>query len=87
MQLLCETFLIISRIQWTVVVNVHKCSYKVPVVLVRLEISRQIFEKSSNIEFHVHLSLMTGLDTAYHTALYIAVHLENIMFFTFTSEY
>ena len=49
-QLLCETFLILRRIQRDSI-NVHRCSCKVPVLLMKLEFSRQIFVKSWNIKF------------------------------------
>jgi hypothetical protein len=45
LQLLSKTYVIVRR-------NVHWSSCKVPVILVRFEFSRQIFEKYSNIKFH-----------------------------------
>ena len=58
-------FLILRRIQQTITVNVHSPSTKVPVVLFRflkkLELSRKIFEKYSNIEFHENPSVRAEL--------------------------
>ena len=51
LQVWCETLLILRRIQWIVVINVRKCSYKVPIVLVRPEFSRQIFENPQMSNF------------------------------------
>jgi hypothetical protein len=55
LQILSETFLILSRIQQDII-NVRRSSSKVPSffcqTLVRLESSRQTLEKSSNIKFH-----------------------------------
>ena len=52
-----ETFLFLRRIQRGVIVNTHRPSCKVPMiivgqVLIKLEFSRQIFEKYSNIKSH-----------------------------------
>jgi hypothetical protein len=55
LQLLSETFIILSRIQRDIIINVLRCSSKTPVVcqiLVKFEQSRQICEKSSSIKFH-----------------------------------
>ena len=56
LQLLSETFLIIRRIKRDIVINVHWSSCKVPVILVKIgmkrEISLHIFEKYKNIKFH-----------------------------------
>jgi hypothetical protein len=56
-QLLFETFLILSRIRRDIVVNLEKLSCKVPIIyvwwiLIKLDFSRQIFEKSSYVKFH-----------------------------------
>jgi hypothetical protein len=52
LSLLSETFLIPRRIQRDII-HVHKSSGKVPVtlILMKVELSRQIFEKYSNIKF------------------------------------
>jgi hypothetical protein len=54
LQLFSETFLILRRTQRDTVTNAHRSSRKVLVILVRflmkLEFSRQIFEKYSNIK-------------------------------------
>ena len=55
-QLLPETFLILWKIQRDTVINVHRSSHKVPVILVRFEwnfsFPDRFFKKSSNIKFH-----------------------------------
>ena len=60
MQLLCEIFLILGRIQRYIIIIVHTSSCKVPVILasliIKLEFSGQIFEKYSNTKFHENLS-------------------------------
>jgi hypothetical protein len=59
-QLLSQTFLIPEGIQPDTIIHVYWSSCKVPVTLVRLlmklENSRQVFEKYSNIKFHENLS-------------------------------
>jgi hypothetical protein len=59
-QLLSQIFLIISSIQWDTVINMKTSSCKVPRdfcrILVKLEFSRQVFEKSLNIKCHQNLS-------------------------------
>jgi hypothetical protein len=58
LELPSEIFPILRRIQRDIIINVHRSSCKVglPIILVifliKLEFSRQIFEKSSNIECH-----------------------------------
>ena len=56
LQLLFETFLILWRIQRDTVINVKRSSCRVSVIflriLIKLEFSRQISEKISNIKFH-----------------------------------
>jgi hypothetical protein len=54
---LSQTFLILRRIQRDIIINIHRSLCKVPFIIVRflmkLEFSRQIFEKKqSNIKFH-----------------------------------
>ena len=49
LQLLSDTFLIMKRNQRGIVINVKK---KYPLLLIKLESSRQIFENTSNIKFH-----------------------------------
>jgi hypothetical protein len=59
LQLLSETFFIVRRIQRDIVRNVQTSSRKVPVILAncnKLEFSRQIFEKYSNIKSHENQS-------------------------------
>jgi hypothetical protein len=56
LQLLSETFLILRREDRHMITNVYLSSYKVPFfscpILKKLSISRQIFEKYSNMTFH-----------------------------------
>jgi hypothetical protein len=60
LQLLSKIFLILNTIQWNIITKVHKSCCKVLVILIRflleLELSRQIFWKSSNIKFHPNLT-------------------------------
>jgi hypothetical protein len=53
---LSEIFLVLRKVQRDTVINVETSSWKVPVILcqilMKLEFSGQIFEKSSNIKFH-----------------------------------
>jgi hypothetical protein len=61
LQLLSETFLILRRIQPDITTTVHisVCMYSAGYcwqVLMKLEFSRRIFQKSSNIKFHESLS-------------------------------
>jgi hypothetical protein len=46
-----ETFLILGRIRRHTVINIHSARYSCQIVM-KLEFSRQIFEKSTNIKFH-----------------------------------
>ena len=59
LQLLSERFLILSRIQQDIIINVHTSSHKVPIILVRfswnLNFRDRVFEKYSNIKFHENL--------------------------------
>ena len=59
LQLLLEAFIILWRIHWDII-NVSTSSCKVPVIpvrfLIKLEFSKHIFEKSSNIIFHENMS-------------------------------
>jgi hypothetical protein len=61
-QLLSAKFLILRRIQRGIL-NAHRPSYKVPKrpVLMKLEFSRQIFEKHLNIKFHENPSSGTEM--------------------------
>jgi hypothetical protein len=52
LQLLFETFLILRRIQRDIVINVKTSNRYSFRILVKLEFSRQIFEKGSNIKRH-----------------------------------
>jgi len=56
LQLCSEKFRIQSRIQLDIIIGVHRSSCKLPFIicqiLIKLESSLQIFEKSSNIKFH-----------------------------------
>jgi hypothetical protein len=56
LELLSETFLILRRTEGNIIINVQWALCKVPVVffktLVKLEFSRDIFEKLSNFKFH-----------------------------------
>ena len=60
LEILSETFLIVRRTERDTIINVHRSSCEGSVILVRflmkLEFSRQIFEKSSNIKFHKYPS-------------------------------
>jgi hypothetical protein len=51
LQNLSEIFLILRRIRQDIIIEVHRASCKVK-ILMKLEFSRQIFEKSSDIDFH-----------------------------------
>jgi hypothetical protein len=58
LKLLSETFLILKRIERGMIEKFYWSSCKVPLVLsdcMKLEFSRQIFEKYSNIIFHENL--------------------------------
>jgi hypothetical protein len=50
-------------------INVHRSSYKLPVflvkILMKLEFSREIFEKSSHIKFHDNSQMIAELFHAY----------------------
>jgi hypothetical protein len=48
--LLCETFIILSRIHRDAVTRVHRSCH----ILMELEFSRHILEKHSSIKFHEH---------------------------------
>ena len=65
LELSSETFLIIKIIQ-RLTIHLHRSSCKVPVILVgfliKLEISQQVFEKSSNIKFHENRSCGSRVD-------------------------
>jgi hypothetical protein len=56
LQLLSEIFFILRRIQRDTIINVHRSLRKLPhyscQVLMKLEISWQIFENYSNTKFH-----------------------------------
>jgi len=56
LQLLFETFLILSRIQWDIIINVQRSSLKRSFyfyqTLMKVEFSQQIFKKYSNIKFY-----------------------------------
>jgi hypothetical protein len=58
---LSETFFILRRIQRDVVINVRMFSCKVRGtlfrILTKIEFSRQIFEKHSNVKFHENPSI------------------------------
>ena len=56
-----ETFLIL-RNQLVTIRNVHRSSYEVPIILVRIkfEFSRQVSEKFSNIKFHENFMNIVG---------------------------
>jgi hypothetical protein len=58
LQLLSETFLITRRRERNMIKNVYWSSSKVPFcpILMKLEFSRQIFDKSSKIKFHANPS-------------------------------
>jgi hypothetical protein len=50
-----DCFVVLWRIQRDTIINVYFCSCKVPVIchiLMKLEFTRQIFEKYSNTKFH-----------------------------------
>jgi hypothetical protein len=55
LQLLPETFLILRRTEQDIITNVRRSSCKVPryssQILIKLEFSWKIFQKSSNIKF------------------------------------
>ena len=58
-KILSETFLILRRINWDIIINLHNYSCKVPFfcqILMNLKFSRQMFEKYSYIKFHGNLS-------------------------------
>jgi hypothetical protein len=62
-----RTFLILRRMERYMIKNVYCSSCKVPVVLViliKLELSLQIFEKHSNIKFHKNPSMGAELSHA-----------------------
>jgi hypothetical protein len=65
---LCEAFLILIT-ERDIIVNVGRSSYKIPVILVKvlmkLEFSRGIFEKFSNIKFHENSPVIAELFHAY----------------------
>ena len=64
LQVLCETFLDLRKIERDTIKYVYRSSCKVHVVLassMRLEFSRQIFEQSSNIKCHENLSVRAEL--------------------------
>jgi hypothetical protein len=56
LQLLSVTFLILRKFQWDVIVNLHRSSRKSTSyfcqIMIKLEFSRQIFQKSSSNKFH-----------------------------------
>ena len=52
LQILSEIFLSLRRNERHIVRNVHSSSRKVSIILVKLELSGQIFEKCSNIKVH-----------------------------------
>jgi hypothetical protein len=60
LQLLSETFLILRRIQLDIIVNVHRSSCKVPLLLSDFNetwnVSRQILEEYSDIKFYKNSS-------------------------------
>jgi hypothetical protein len=59
--ILSETFLILTGTETDIIINVHGSSVKCPLLLTdlkkNLDLSRQIFEKSSKIKFHENLSV------------------------------
>jgi hypothetical protein len=58
-QLLSEIFLMIRRIQWDIIINVHRSSCKVPLLLSDINetwVFSQIFEPYLNMKFHENLS-------------------------------
>ena len=66
LQLLSETFLILGRNERHIIINVHRSSCKVgPApyfcpILIALEYSRQIFEKSPNLYMPLRADLVNG---------------------------
>jgi hypothetical protein len=55
LQLLSEKFLILTRTRWEIIINVHRSSCKVPVILVRV-LMKDESAKSSNTKFHENAS-------------------------------
>jgi hypothetical protein len=54
-----ETFLTVRRVQQDIVINVYKPSYKLPIILITIELKLNFladFSKSHPIEFYENLS-------------------------------
>ena len=70
-QLLSEKFLILRRIQWATITNVHKSSCKVPIILSDFNetwiVSKDFFKKYSNIKFHDSPSTWSKVAPCGHT--------------------